>query len=380
MNDRNRVINEIIKANKVINDEVIVNTSKIAKQLNKKQQSVYRTVMHLVDDGVLIKQGEKTNKYKFSNPDKIKFDFSEEVEHILNSNSITLSCNEAIRIYGYIYHQCNIYNNKYNSTLENIGNENNISDKNKISDILKELQERNLIKWVIGDYHEGKASEFSLINTEQVNEEIDVVDTTTINNNKVIDDTAMEEVIKKQQERITFLEEEVKRLNGRIDKMAKLFKEKVLDKELNNDVKEVKEIKNVTPIPVKTVTPITPQCIENNVCQGQHVRYKYDDFTRIKIKLLQDRFQIMNADVPKSDVFDFTSLHNIGVNGKDVIINDVVSVLKDNFTRENFIYALKTTAPYCEVYESIVNEIFDMCDTDTEKRQIIVTWFNNILQ
>ena len=67
MNDRNRVINEIIKANKVINDEVIVNTSKIAKQLNKKQQSVYRTVMHLVDDGVLIKQGEKTNKYKFAN-------------------------------------------------------------------------------------------------------------------------------------------------------------------------------------------------------------------------------------------------------------------------------------------------------------------------
>lgn len=374
MNDRNRVINEIIKANKVINDEVIVNTSKIAKLLNKKQQNVYRTVMHLVDDGVLIKQGEKTNKYKFSNPDKIKFDYSGEVEDILNSNGITLSCNEAIRIYGYLHYQCNIYNNKYNSTLENIGKENNITDKNKISDILKELQTLNLIKWVIGDYHEGKASEFSLINTEQVNEEIDVVDTTTtINNNKVIDDTAMEEVIKKQQERITFLEEEVKRLNGRIDKFAKLFKEKVLDKEM-------KEIKNVTPIPNKTVTPVTPQCIENNVCQGQHVRYKHDDFTRIKIKLLQDRFQIMNADVPKSDVFDFTSLHNIGVNGKDVIINDVVSVLKDNFTRENFIYALKTIAPYCEIYESIVNEVFDMCDNDTEKRQIIVTWFNNILQ
>lgn len=377
MNDRNRVINEIIKANSDYSNEIIVNTSNIAKLLNKKRQNVYRTVMHLVDDGVLIKQG--TNKYKFSNPDKIKFDYSGEVEDSFVTKDITLSCNEAIRIFGYIYHQCNIYNNKYNSTLENIGKENNISDKNKISDILKELQERNLIKWVIGDYHEGKASEFAIITTEQVNEEIDVVDTTTINNNKVIDDTAMEEVIKKQQERITFLEEEVKRLNGRIDKFAKLFKEKVLDKEVNNDVKEVKEIKNVTPIPVKTVTPVTPQCMENNIHQP-HVRYKHDDFTRIKIKLFQDRFQIMNADVPKSDVFDFTSLHNIGVNGKDVIINDVVSVLKDNFTRENFIYALKTIAPYCEVYESIVNEIFDMCDTDTEKRQIIVTWFNNILQ
>lgn len=377
MNDRNRVINEIIKANKVINDEVIVNTSKIAKLLNKKQQNVYRTVMHLVDDGVLIKQGEKTNKYKFSKPDKIKFDFSEEVELILNSNGITLTCNEAIRIYGYLYHQCNIYNNKYNSTLENIGKENNISDKNKISEILKELQERNLINWVIGDYHEGKASEFSIITSEQVNEEIDVVDTTiNNNNNNEVNDTTMEEVIKKQQERITFLEEEIKRLNTRIDKMAKLFKEKVLDKESNN---HVKEIKNVTPIPNKTITPVTPQCIENNVHQP-HVRYKHDDFTRIKIKLFQDRFQIMNADVPKSDCFDFSALHNIGINGKDVIINDVVSVLKDNFTYNNLLYALKTIAPYCEVYESIVNEIFDMCDTDTEKQQIIVTWFNNILQ
>lgn len=373
MNDRNRIINEIIKANSDYSNDVIVNTCNIAKQLDKKRQNVYRTVMHLVNDGVLIKKG--TNKYKFSNPDKIKFDYSEEVEVILNKKDITLSSKEAIRIYGYLYHQCNIYNNKYNSTLENIGKENNISDKNKISEILKELQERNLINWVIGDYHEGKASEFNLI-TEQTHEEIDVVETTRIINNNEVNDTTMEEVIKKQQERITFLEEEIKRLNTRIDKMAKLFKEKVLDKESNNDVKE---IKNVTPIPNKTITPVTPQCIENNVHQP-HVRYKHDDFTRIKIKLFQDRFQIMNADVPKSDCFDFSALHNIGINGKDVIINDVVSVLKDNFTYNNLLYALKTIAPYCEVYESIVNEIFDMCDTDTEKRQIIVTWFNNILQ
>lgn len=135
-------------------------------------------------------KGQTENLFKYDNkvytiPKETRIDYSYLVDNITKSKDLKYNATEK-NVLGCITDKCNTIKDDegytYN-TLDYIGKECGISNKQKLSKILNKLVDDGLIEWIKGDYSKKQASRFKILFGDTVQNPI-------INNNPTIDNNS----------------------------------------------------------------------------------------------------------------------------------------------------------------------------------------------